>query len=221
MTSYKGVTGDMVFDPNCKNIAPLFLAHVHNGQITYRRITMEKPYAQVGEDGVQFVGPSAPDQSPGDLRIAVFGPRAEELVHSPDTLTLLSSLNAGGKNLSLVAVPSEAAWGKASNDLVHAVYQDHVLALIALDRASSHLAEQIAVKSFVPVVAISSDLALTSTNIPWIFRLPEGTSLAQAVNSLSAAIAEAGPNRFRIREVLASGKTLAGVRFASTGEAKE
>ena len=221
MTSYNGVTGDMVFDPNCKNIAPLFLAHVHNGQITYRRITMEKPYAQVGEGGVQFVGPSAPDQSPGDLRIAVFGPRAEELVHSPDIFTLLSSLNAGGKNLSLVAVPSEAAWGKASNDLVHAVYQDHVLALIALDRASSHLAEQIAVKSFVPVVAISSDLALTSTNIPWIFRLPEGTSLAQAVNSLSAAIAEAGPNRFGIREVLASGKTLAGVRFASTGEAKE
>jgi phosphoribosylcarboxyaminoimidazole (NCAIR) mutase len=104
---------------------------------------------------------------------------------------------------------------------VHAVYQDQVLALIALDGASSHLAEQIAVKSFVPVLAIASDLALTSTNIPWIFRLPEGTSLAQAVNSLSAAIAEAGPNRFRIREVLASGKTLAGVRFASTGEAKE
>ena len=25
LTSYKGVTGDMVFDPNCKNIAPLFL----------------------------------------------------------------------------------------------------------------------------------------------------------------------------------------------------
>jgi branched-chain amino acid transport system substrate-binding protein len=221
LTSYKGVTGDMAFDPNCKNIAPLFLAHVHNGQITYRRITMERPYAQVAEDGVQFVGPSAPGQSPGDLRIAVFGPHAEELVHSPDISMLLSSLNASGKDLSLVAVPSEAAWGKASNDLVRAVYQDQVLALIALDRASSHLAEQIAVKSFVPVVAIASDLALTSTNIPWIFRLPEGTSLAQAVNSLSAAIAEAGPNRFRIREVLASGKTLAGVRFASTGEAKE
>ena len=30
--SYKGVTGDMVFDPNCKNIAPLFL-----GQCTTKR----------------------------------------------------------------------------------------------------------------------------------------------------------------------------------------
>jgi ABC-type branched-subunit amino acid transport system substrate-binding protein len=40
--TYKGVTGDMVFDPNCKNIAPLFLAQVRNGTIQYRRITMEK-----------------------------------------------------------------------------------------------------------------------------------------------------------------------------------
>ncbi len=44
--AYKGVTGDMVFDPNCKNIAPLFLAHVQNGTIEYRRITMEKPSLQ-------------------------------------------------------------------------------------------------------------------------------------------------------------------------------
>ncbi|MGA7755208.1 MAG: ABC transporter substrate-binding protein [Candidatus Sulfotelmatobacter sp.] len=57
ITSYKGVTGDMVFDPNCKNIAPLFLGRVHNGQISYRRITMEKPYARVGENGVSYAGP--------------------------------------------------------------------------------------------------------------------------------------------------------------------
>jgi len=93
--------------------------------------------------------------------------------------------------------------------------------LIALDRASSHLAEQIAVKSFVPVVAISSDYVLTTTNIPWIFRLPEGTSPEQAVKSLSAAIAQAGPNRSSVREILASGKALAGIRFASTGEVRQ
>jgi hypothetical protein len=98
------------------------------------------------------------------------------------------------------------------------VYQDHVLALIALDRNSSHLAEQIGVKAFVPVVAISSDRALTSTNIPWIFRLPEGTPVDQALRTLSAAIAQAGPNREGIRKVLASGTAVAGVRFESTGE---
>jgi branched-chain amino acid transport system substrate-binding protein len=221
LTSFKGVTGDLVFDPNCNNIAPLFLGQVHNGQITYRRITMEKPYAQVGEGGVQFVGPSTPAQSATDLRLGIFGPRADEVVRSPEIAKLLSALNANGQRFSLVAVSSEAAWGKASNELVNAVYQDHVLALIALDRASSHLAEQIAVKSFVPVIAISSDHALTTSNIPWIFRLPEGTSLGQDLKCLSAAIAQAGPNRSSVREILASGKPLAGVRFASTGEVRQ
>ncbi len=220
LTNYKGVTGDMVFDPNCKNIAPMFLAHVHDGQITYRRITMEKPYAQVGDGGVQYSGPRGSDQSASELRIGVFGPQADRAVHSAQIPTLLGTPD-GRTKLSLIAIPSETTWGKSANDLVNAVYQDHVLALIALDRPSSHLAEQIAVKSFVPVLAISSDRALTSTNIPWIFRLPEGTSLDDAVKCLSAAIAQAGPNRSSIRELLASGKAFAGVRFESTGELKQ
>jgi len=78
--NYKGVTGDMVFDPNSKNIAPMFLAHVHNATIEYRRITMEKPYARVGENGVQYAGPKVPDEIAGDLKIGVFGPHADELV---------------------------------------------------------------------------------------------------------------------------------------------
>jgi len=216
--AYKGVTGDMIFDPNCKNIAPLYLAHVHNGTIAYRRITMEKPYARVGENGVQYAGPPLPDEKADNPKIGVFGPQADELVRSPETVRMLNALNGMGKHLSLIAIPSESSWGKASNDLVNAVYQEHVLALIALDRPSSHLAEQIAVKSFVPVLALSSDRALTSTNIPWIFRLPEGTPLQQAVRCLYAAIEQVGPNRGGIRETLASGKPLAGVRFESTGE---
>jgi branched-chain amino acid transport system substrate-binding protein len=218
--TYKGVTGDMIFDPNCKNIAPLFLAHVQNGTIDYRRITMEKPYAQVGENGVQYTGPALLDEQASSMTIAVFGPHADELIRSPETIRILSTVNETGKHLSLIAIPSETSWGKAAEELVKAVYQDRVLALIALDRSSSHLAEQIAVKSFVPVVAISSDRALTSTNIPWIFRLPQGTPLSQALQTLSSAIEQAGPNRASIRELLASGKPVAGLHFKSTGELK-
>ena len=216
--TYKGVTGDMVFDPNCKNIASLFLAHVHDGTIEYRPITMEKPYARVGENGVQYSGPSLPDEKADNLQIGVFGPHAVEVVRSTEILRLLNTFNGAGKRLSLIAIPSETSWGKASDDLVKAVYQGHVLALIALDRPSSHLAEQIGVKAFVPVVAISADRTLTSTNIPWIFRLPEGTPLQQALRSLSIAIDQAGPNRARIRQFLASGTPVAGIRFDSTGE---
>lgn len=219
--SYKGVTGDMVFDPNCKNIAPLFLARVHNGSIEYRRITMEKAYARVGENGVQYSGPPTPEEKMDHLQIAVFGPHADEVVRSSETVRMLNTLTRAGKSLSLVAIPSETSWGKASDDLVKAVYQDHVLAIIALDRPSSHVAEQIAVKSFVPVVAISSDRTLTSTNIPWIFRLTEGSPFLQALRCMSAAIDQAGPNRARIREFLASGALAGEVRFESTGELKE
>ncbi len=220
LTSYKGVTGDMIFDPNCKNIAPLFLARVHDGKIGYRRITMEKPYARVGENGVQYSGPQTPNEASANPKIAIFGPRANEIASSAEVLQALGKWNQG-KRLSLIAIPSEAAWGKASSDLVNAVYQDHVLAVIALDRNCSHLAEQIAVKVFVPVIAISSDRTLTSTNIPWIFRLRETTPAQDAVSLVLAAIAQAGSNRSNIREALASGKSLAGVRFDSTGEVRQ
>jgi ABC-type branched-subunit amino acid transport system substrate-binding protein len=216
LTEYKGVTGAMMFDPNCKNIAPPYLGRVHDGHVDYRRITMEKFYAKVGEEGVQFQGPPTANEETSSLKIGIFGPHAEEVTHSPELVSLLNRTE--GKPVSLIAIPSDVQWGKASDELIKAVYQDRVAAIIALDRDSSHLAEQIGVKSFVPVIAISSDRALTTTNIPWIFRLPQGAPIQQAVRVVIIAAAKVGPNRSAIRETLASGKSLAGVRFESTGE---
>jgi branched-chain amino acid transport system substrate-binding protein len=226
VVSHDGVTGPMVFDPNCKNIAPLFLARVHRGSIEYRPITMERPYARVGENGVQYAGPALAEEKTGALQIGVFGPRADEVVRSAEVIRVLREINGKGqatsaRPISLLGIPSQLSWGKASGELVKAVYQDRVLAVIALDRPSSHLAEQIAVKSFIPVVAISSDRALTSTNIPWIFRLPEGTPLKQALSSLAEAINRAGPNREKIRNLLASGDAVGGASFESTGELRD
>jgi len=218
ITNYKGVTGDMVFDPNCKNISPLFLASIHHGAIEYRRITMEKPYAKVGEGGVHYAGPPTGDTNPHELKIAVFGPNADRAVDSAAITETLKNLHASGRDFTLIAIPSEGSWGKASSALVQAVVQDHALGIIALDRDSSHLAEQIGVKIFVPVIAISSDRMLTSTNIPWIFRLPEGSTLSAAVKVLAQAENASGPNPVKIRDFLASGITVAGIRFDSAGE---
>ncbi len=221
---HHGVTGEMVFDPNCKNIAPLFLARVHNGSITYRPITMEKPYARVGENGVQYAGPPLLAEKTDKSIIGVFGPHADEIVQSLAVSSAIGLINrsirerGGAQAISLIGIASQLSWGKASDELVKAVYQEHVLALVALDRDSSHLAEQIGVKSFVPVVAIASDKTLTSTNIPWIFRLPEGTPIEQALESVAEAIDRAGPNREKIRDVLASGATVSGIRFDASGE---
>jgi branched-chain amino acid transport system substrate-binding protein len=218
--NYRGVTGEMVFDPNCKNISPMFLGTVHNGAITYRRITMQKPYARVGEGGVTYAGPATPDVPSGPMKIAVFGPRAEQVVRSPEITQLLEKPHNGAVSFSLVPVSSDVSWGKASDALVQAVYEDQVLGIIALDRNSSHLAEQIGVKAFVPVICISSDKMLTTTNIPWVFRLPEGTSLSKAVEIFSDAVEASGPNRGKIRDLLASGQSIGGTSFESTGEVR-
>ena len=207
--SYSGVTGTMQFDPNDKQIRNMYLGTVHNGKIEYRKISMQKEYARVGEDGVQYSGPPSADTTEGSATVAVFGPGAE---------TLVKSLPANSGKLKVVGISSDVPWGKASSALVSAVYDRHVVAIIALDRNSSHLAEQIGVKSLVPVVAVSSDHTLTSINIPWIFRLPDGTSLEQALRTVSAAERVAGPNRSGIRDELASGRQLAGAQFQTTGE---
>jgi len=217
LAAYAGVTGDMVFDPNCKNISPMFLASVHNGNIEYRRITMEKPYARVGEDGVQYNGPALQDAETNDAPIAVIGPHADQVVASTEIVSLLAGLNRGSK-LSLIGIPSETQWGKASNALVSAVYDKHALGIVALDRSSSHLAEQIGTKAFLPVIAVSVDHTLTSTNIPWIFRMPPNASLQQALRCFAGAIEKAGPNREKIRDLLSSGTAIAGVAFQPTGE---
>jgi phosphoribosylcarboxyaminoimidazole (NCAIR) mutase len=95
---------------------------------------------------------------------------------------------------------------------------EHALAIVALDRDSAHLAEQLALKTFVPVVALSSDKKLTSTNIPWIFRLPPNTAPVTALRMLAAAESRSGVNPERLRNVLASGELVAGVAFLQTGE---
>jgi ABC-type branched-subunit amino acid transport system substrate-binding protein len=217
-THYKGVTGEMSFDPNDKQIRPMYLGTVHNGRIEYRPATMEKEYAKVGEDGVSYAGPETMRLPADQVKIALFGVQADERIREAEVAKQVNAFAKSGRSLSLVPINSEQQWGKASNQLVHAIYEDKVVGIIALDRAASHLAEQIGVKAFVPVLAVSSDKSLTSINIPWIFRLPDGTSIEKALEVMTAAVQQAGPDRAKVRELLSSGAELANVKFSSTGE---
>jgi branched-chain amino acid transport system substrate-binding protein len=233
---YDGVTGPMVFDPNQKNVAPMYLGTVHNGSIIYRIATMEKepaqpqkaaeetkpsmtpvPYARVGEDGVGYAGPNVPDVPAGPLHLIVFGKRADEIVQSPEAK---SAFGPNGRPWILLPVASNQNWGAASTQLVHALMDEHSLAIIALDRDAAHLSEQLALKVFVPVVALSDDRMLTTTNVPWIFRLPASTTPSDAVRLIETAAAKSGANPEKLRDVLASGQSIDGVAFLSTGEPK-
>jgi len=219
MERYSGVTGEMVFDPNAKNIAPLFLGTIHNGKAEFRREPMQKAYASIGEEVVAYSGPPLADNPPGEVRIGVFGPQADKLAADPRLQHVLDSYSAAGRHYKLVGVTSEGEWGKASTALVELMGQDRLIGMISTDRSSSHLAEQLAVKLFVPLIALSADRSLTALNIPWIFRMPPDGSIEQAVRTIVEATEKAGANRGRVRQVLASGTILAGaVQFNSRGE---
>ncbi len=208
LQTYKGVTGEMVFDPNAKNIAPMYLGKVHNGRWTYRRYSMQKPYATVGAAGVKYNGPASSWTAGAHRKIGLFGPGAAALA---------PALSSPG--YEVIGVSSETAWGKGSDELVKMIYDPDVIGIVATDRASAHLAEQIAVKALIPVVAISADRTLTSANVPWIFRLNSGTPAADAVRCFRDADSRAGGSRDSIRERLASGMMVAGrFSFTSSGE---
>jgi len=213
LEGYRGVTGDMVFDPNAKNIAPLFLGTIRNGRAEFRREPMQKAYAHIDEETVAYSGPPLADNPAGQVFIGIFGPQADKLAADP------ALQRAAGRNYTLVGVPSEGAWGKASTALVELMGQDRLIGLIATDRNSSHLAEQLAVKMFVPLIAVSADRSLTALNIPWIFRMPPDRSIEVAVRAMAEATEKAGANRGRVREFLASGAMLAGaIQFNVRGE---
>jgi len=238
---YDGVTGHMVFDPNQKNVAPMYLGTVRNGTISYRVAKMDKqpaappaassspgmaapsdptpqprPYARVGEDGVSYAGPHLADLPRGIAPVVLFGPKAAAIAQSADARASLGT----AERLELIPIESDQNWGAASTQLVQALIEGHALAVIALDRNSAHLAEQLAIKALVPVVALSGDRSLTSNNVPWIFRMPAETTPAAAVHLVVAAVRQSGPNPERLRDLLASGNVLDGIAFLPTGEPK-
>ncbi len=222
---YDGVTGPMIFDPNQKNVAPMYMGTVHNGEITYRLATMEKkaaapptPYAKVGEDGVGFAGPRGANVPAGPVRVVLFGPGAEAIARSQEVTSELSAAANDGRAWTVLPIDSKQNWGAASSQLVQALMDEHAIAIVALDRDASHLSEQLALKSFVPVIALSDDKSLTSANVPWIFRLPAATRPEVALDLLRKAVARAGANPEKVRDLLASGSLISGWSFLDTGE---
>jgi branched-chain amino acid transport system substrate-binding protein len=241
---YEGVTGPMRFDPNQKNVAPMYLGTVHNGAITYQPATMEKPvavtntqaaavnsgpaqppapapsvpYAAIGEEGLHFNGPRTPDLPSGPVFVVLFGPQASHVAQSAEVQAQLAPSGKNSAKWKLIPIDSDQSWGASATQLVHALMDEHALAIVALDRNAAHLSEQLALKAFVPVVALSADKSLTAANVPWIFRLPPQSTPADALHLVRAAAARAGLNPAQVRDVLASGAQLDGIAFLPTGE---
>jgi branched-chain amino acid transport system substrate-binding protein len=92
-----------------------------------------------------------------------------------------------GRRLSVVPREQSGPWGRASNEIVHLVYEDQAVAIVtSLDGASAHLAEQVANKVGIPIVTLSTDPTTTQINLPWIFRL--GATDAQQARAFARDI---------------------------------
>ena len=175
---------------------------------------MQKAYARIDEETVAYSGPPLADNPPGEVRIGISGRKPI------NWLRTRRLQRAGGRpDTNWWACRRKERGARAPSALVELMGQERLIGMIATDRNSSHLAEQLAVKMFVPLIALSGDRSLTSLNIPWIFRMPADAPVEQAVRTMAEATEKVGANRGRVRKVLASGAFLAGgVRFDARGE---
>lgn len=217
LSRYEGITGVQLFDPNNKNITPMYLATVEDGRIKYRCYGMDRPYADIRKEQTPSTLPTS-YISPKELRLVVVGKKVDARIDSADLRNYIAFLEQSGLRVSLLPVDSSLPWGKTATEIGRHIFGQGITGIIALDRESSHFAEQLAVKLFLPVIAVSDDKTLTSTNIPWIYRLPSDTPLRQAVMCFSEAAQLAGTSPSSVQRVLSAGERVGGLRFDSQGE---
>jgi len=134
-----------------------------------------RPYFRVGLRPVNFNGPRPNAVATTDeFVVGAFLPTKTADTNMARSVRrgIELAFQAAPKRFRLVVTDKAAPWGKASTALVDMVFRDQVLAVIGgLDRNSTHLAEQIAVKAGLPVLTPTcTDPSVTSVPIPWIFR---------------------------------------------------
>ena len=153
-----------------------------------------QPYAVLPRDGVNYSGPgrdASHDLAGSEIKIGFLAPltgphqdegkawlQAAQLAIEDEAASPLPE----GRRLSIVPRDQSGPWGRASNEIVHLVYEDQAVAIVtSLEGGAAHLAEQVGNKVGIPIVTLSTDPTTTQINLPWIFRLgPTDTQQAHA-----------------------------------------
>jgi ABC-type branched-subunit amino acid transport system substrate-binding protein len=136
------------------------------------------------DDPQTFNGPTGNVIDPSTLSsiaIGLFAPddpddRASNELYRGIALAI-EQANAGGGyrgvKFNLVQRWAADPWAAGSREVIRLVYEDRVWAVIGYKDGAGHIAQQIAAKAHVPVIApLSSSSSLTLAGVPWIFRLP-------------------------------------------------
>jgi branched-chain amino acid transport system substrate-binding protein len=151
-------------------------------------------YAVIPRDGVNYAGPGRDarhDLAGSEIKIGFLAPLTGPHLNEGKALLQAAQLAVEdeaasplpeGRRLSIVPRDQSGPWGRASNEIVHLVYEDRAVAIVtSFEGVSAHLAEQVANKAGIPIVTLSTDPTTTQINLPWIFRLaPTDTQQARA-----------------------------------------
>lgn len=145
----------------------------------------EEPFKRMLDDTLVFTGTETLPRDTAatdEIVIGLFAPDDEDHPVGRDmargAVLAVDQTNAAGgvdgRSIRLVRRWADDPWGAGANEVARLAFEDRSWAIIGgPDGASTHIAEQVATKAHISLVApISSDPSLTHTRVPWIFRLP-------------------------------------------------
>ncbi len=143
----------------------------------------QEPYKRMLDDPSSFTGveDNTDNKLNENITIGLFVPTSPDdeigrAIIKAAQLVVKDANQAGGYNgvpFKLAHRWTEKPWAAGPSEILKLVYQDKAVAIITSLSAESHIAAQIAAKSYIPVISVaSSDATLTQARVPWIFRLP-------------------------------------------------
>lgn len=152
------------------------------------------PYGDFREKGAGFEGPGRdadpPPTSVDGIRIGLLAPErtAEGKAFRLGAEIAIEERNAAGGCAGMRFVPvfraDDGPWGMATKQIVALAYDDEVWAIAGgIDGTRAHLAELVAAKAWVPVIAtFASDCTIDYANVPWVFRaMPSDAEQARSL----------------------------------------
>jgi branched-chain amino acid transport system substrate-binding protein len=154
----------------------------------------DPPAYRLRDKQMEYYGPgreSEPETGTDKIPIGWFGPSDPKHPESGDlwcaAQMAIEQANAAGgyqgKHFQLLPVWSETPWDEGARRLAGLVYREGVVALVGgMDGPSTHVAEQIAAKARLPVIApASTDKSINLAGVPWIFSCLPGDHLLAPV----------------------------------------
>jgi branched-chain amino acid transport system substrate-binding protein len=139
------------------------------------------PYKEAGRTPLEFHGPGRdqPDPDVDEVRLGWFGPSDPDHPSGGEfwrgaSLAVEEVNRDGGyhgKPFRLVPGWSDSPWAAGVVQVTRMAYEQRVWAILgAIDGASAHIAEQVALKAWVPLVSSgSTDGTANMASVPWFF----------------------------------------------------